>query len=71
MPTTWHWVAAESHGGGGGTGTAVLQATFMLAVPSSSALVVVQVGSTSQGGTHETTRQTMRPIQATSWLHWP
>ncbi len=72
MPTPSHLVSGELQGGGGGVGNAGVQhATFCSAVPSSSAFVVVQVGSISQGGTHATTRQTMRPMQSMSWLHWP
>jgi hypothetical protein len=54
-------------GGGGGEGGAVVQqATFCSAVPSSTAFVVVQVGSTVHGGTQATTRHTIRPMQPTS-----
>ena len=72
MPTIWQLVSGELHGGGGGAGTAgVQQATFCSAVPLSWALAVVQVGSISHGGTQATTRHTIRPMQPTSWLHWP
>ncbi len=55
-----------------GAGGAVVQhGSFCSAVPLSTATAVVQVGSTVQGGTQATTRQTMRPMQATSWLHCP
>ena len=72
MPTTWQLVRTEAQAGGGGDGGAAVQhGSFCSAVLSSSALVVVQVGSTSQGGTHATTRHTIRPMQSMSWLHWP
>ncbi len=72
IATVRHSVAGERQGGGGGAGTAgVQQATVCSAVPSSSAFVVVQLGSTCHGGTHATTRQMIRPMQATSWLHCP
>ena len=35
------------------------------------ALVVVQLGSHSQGGMQVATRQTTGPTHATSWRHWP
>jgi hypothetical protein len=77
IPTVSHIVAGEKHGGGGGAGggggvgTAVVHTRFMLAVLSSSARAVVHVGSTSHGGMHDTTRQTIRPMQAICWLHCP
>ena len=72
MPIAWHLVSTEWQGGGGGDGgAAVQQATFCSAVLLSCALVVVQVGSTVQGGTQETTRHTIRPMQSTFWLHCP
>ena len=49
----------------------VQHAAFCWAVELSWALVVVQVGSTSHGGTQATTRHTMRPMQSICWLHWP
>ena len=69
IPTTSHCVAGLAHGGIGGAG--VQQGSFCSAVLSSTATAVVQEGSTCQGGTHATTRHTMRPTQATFWLHWP
>jgi hypothetical protein len=72
MPTTSQLVSGDAHGSGAGVGNAGVQhGSFCSAVPSSSALVVVQVGSTSHGGTQATTRQTIRPMQAMSWLHCP
>jgi hypothetical protein len=62
-------VAGELHGGIGGAG--VQQDSFCSAVALSTATAVVHVGSTCHGGTHATTRHTMRPMHATSWLHWP
>ena len=44
----------------------VQQATFCSAVLLSTATAAVHVGSISQGGTHATTRHTIRPIQLTS-----
>jgi hypothetical protein len=69
MPTTWQLVASEVHGGMGGAG--VQHGSFCSAVLLSTATTVVHEGSTCQGGTQATTRQTMRPMHATSWLHWP
>ena len=74
MPTTWHWVSGERQGGAvavAGRGAAVQHGSFCSAVPLSTATAVVQVGSTVHGGTQATTRQTIRPMQATCWLHWP
>src|SRR3954453_3602736 len=59
MPTT-----------GGGCG-ADRQGAVWLAVRLSVALDVVQDGSRSQAGVHETTRQESLPTQATFWLHCP
>ena len=69
MPTTWQFVAGEVHNGAGGA--VVQHGSFCSAVLLSTATAVVQEGSTVQGGTQATTRQTMRPMQATSWLHCP
>ena len=69
MPTTWQLVGGLAHGGMGGAG--VQQGSFCSAVPLSTATAVVQDGSTCHGGTQATTRHTMRPTQATFWLHWP
>ena len=67
MPHTWQLVSTEVQGGGGGDGGAGVQhGSFCSAVLSSTALVVVQVGSTVQGGTQATTRHTIRPMQPTS-----
>ncbi len=52
-------------------GAGVQHAAFCSAVLLSTATAVVQDGSTCQGGTHATTRQTIRPTQAMFWLHWP
>ena len=68
-------VWGEKHGGGGGGGgdggAVVQQAASISAVLSSTATVVVQVGSTVHGGTQATTRQTIRPMQSICWLHCP
>ncbi len=69
MPTVWQLVSGDEQGGAGKAG--VQHGSFCSAVPSSSALVVVQVGSTSHGGTQATTRHTIRPMQSICWLHWP
>ena len=72
MPTTSQRVSTDAQGPGRGDGGAgVQQGSFCSAVLSSSALVVVQVGSTVHGGTQATTRQTIRPMHSTCWLHWP
>ena len=60
MPTTWQLVAGEAHSGAGGAG--VQHGSFCSAVALSTATAVVQEGSTVQGGTQATTRQTMRPM---------
>ena len=72
MPTTWQLVRVDAQGAGAGVGNAGVQhAAFCWAVELSWALVVVQVGSISHGGTQATTRHTMRPMQSICWLHWP
>ena len=69
MPTTSQFVAGDPQGGIGGAG--VQQGSSCSAVELSTATAVVHDGSTCHGGTHATTRQTMRPKHSTSWLHWP
>ena len=69
MPTTWQLVAGEAHNGAGGA--VVQHGSFCSAVALSTATAVVQEGSTVHGGTQATTRQTMRPMQGTFWLHCP
>ncbi len=49
----------------------VQQGASISAVLLSTATAVVQVGSTVQGGTQATSRQTIRPMQSICWLHWP
>ena len=55
-------------GGGGGCSR---HGAVWLAVLSSVAEEVLHVGSRSQAGVHDTTRQAMRPEQPISWWHWP
>ena len=62
-------MAGERHGGAGGA--VVQHGSFCSAVALSTATAVVHEGSTVHGGTQATTRQTIRPMQATFWLHWP
>ena len=75
MPRTLHSVAGALHGGGGGGGGAggagVQHGSLCSAVLLSRATVVVHDGSTVQGGTQATTRQTIRPMHEMCWLHWP
>jgi hypothetical protein len=69
IPITWQFVSGLAHGGMGGAG--VQHDSFCSAVALSTATAVVHEGSTVHGGTHATTRHTMRPTQGTFWLHWP
>jgi len=75
MEVTMQSVSGEKQGGGGGGGgdggAEVQQAASISAVLLSTATAVVQVGSTVQGGTHATTRHTIRPMQSICWLHCP
>src|SRR6516165_639981 len=52
-------------------GAGVQQGSFCSAVALSTATAIVHDGSTCHGGTQATTRQTIRPMHATFWLHCP